>query len=73
MTILVEASNMIFPVPLANGGPADTVRMTIVDSIVAGNEAKSPAQKAEPVRAIRTDAPTTLPANKALKSNCEME
>ncbi len=70
---MVDASSMIFPVPLAKGGPAETVRMTMVDSIVAGNEAKSPAQNAEPVRAINTEAPTTLPANNALKSSCEME
>jgi len=64
--MLVEASSMILPRPLAKDDPADMVRMTIDDNITAGNVAKMPAQNADPLRARSTAAPTTLPANNAL-------
>lgn len=73
ITILVDASNITLPVACAKAKPADRLNIIMADNIMAGKEAKRPAQKADPVLAIRTEAPTTLPANNALNRICPAE
>lgn len=70
ITILVDANSMILPNPRAKAGPAVRVRMTMDESITAGNVEKMPVQNADPYWAILTENPTTLPANIARISIC---